>query len=156
MCKENISMKNSQSGSVSVLTLLFASFLLSLGGTGAAAAYFQKDPSDFMNELRTYFATHVDAADLAPLNETPTVTASPTPTPTETVTGTPTPAPTPDSTVTPTPTPTGTPSITGVATDDDGDEEELHESSRAEVYERDHEDDLGISVSGHANVDIED
>jgi hypothetical protein len=41
-------MKNSQRGSISLMALLFSSFLLSLGGMGAAASYFQKKPDDFL------------------------------------------------------------------------------------------------------------
>ena len=127
-------MKNNERGSVSLLALLFASFLLSLGGAGAAATYFQKDPTDFMQELHAYFATRVNAEELAPLETTPTVTptATPTPTQTDTVTPTPTPSdtitPTPTVTVTPTPTPTGKPSITGVDGDDDDDDIDIEEN----------------------------
>src|SRR5689334_1710913 len=101
-------MNNLQRGSVSLIALLFSSFLMSLGGAGAAAAYFQKNPDDFFTQLRTYFAAHIDTTNLAALDVTPTVTETPTETPTPTPTTSETPTPTPTVTTTPIPTPTPT------------------------------------------------
>src|SRR5689334_25099347 len=98
-------MNNLQRGSVSLIALLFSSFLMSLGGAGAAAAYFQKNPDDFFTQLRTYFAAHIDTTSLAALDVTPTVTATPTESPTPTPGDTQTPTPTPTPTVATSPTP---------------------------------------------------
>ena len=45
-------MKNLQRGSVSLLAMVFTSFLLSLGGVGAATAYFQKNPNEDRKSTR--------------------------------------------------------------------------------------------------------
>ena len=125
-------MKNSQHGSVSLLALLLTSFLLSLGGAGAAATYFQKNPSDFMAQLHTYFAQRVNAEELAPLD---TIT----PTPTDTITPTITPTPTPTPGETPTPTPTPNPKIKfGWIRSQEVSQEELHESNTAKLHEHEH------------------
>ncbi len=129
-------MKNVQRGSVSLTALLIASFLMSLGGTGALAAYFQKNPNDFMAQMHTYFANSVNAEELAALDTvtpTPTDTITPAPTPTPTPDGTL--SPTPEETPTPTPTPGTKPSINGVNGDD---EEEIHESVIAKIHEHEH------------------
>lgn len=97
---------------------------MSLGGTGALAAYFQKNPNDFMAQLHTYFADRVNAEELAPLDSSTT--------PTDTVTPTPTQTPTQHEAITPVPTLIGKPSITGVTGDD---EEEIHESVTAKTHE---------------------
>lgn len=117
-------MKNtfSQNGSISFLALLFASFLLSLGGAGAAASYFQKNPDDFMRELHTYFASRISAADLPRLDTTPTDTVTPTVTPIPSVTPTVTPAPT-----------------AGDDEDEQDSKEELHESEKAKIHENEPE-----------------
>lgn len=132
-------MKNSRRGSVSLLALLFTSFLLSLGGTGAAAAYFQKNPDDFMSQLHAYFSSRVNAEELAPLDATPT--------PTDTIT--PAITPTPTDTITPTPTPSVTPSITGIHGDNEDEhesEEELHESIKAKIHENEHGENVKVKI----------
>ena len=127
-------MRNVQRGSVSLTALLIASFLMSLGGTGALAAYFQKNPNDFMAQLHTYFANSVKAEELATLDTvspTPSDTIKSTPTPDETL------SPTPEETPMPTPTPGAKPSINGVNGDD---EEEIHESAIAKIHEHEQEE----------------
>lgn len=146
-------MKNSQKGSVSLLALLIASFLLSLGGGGAAAAYFQKNPNDFMKELRSYLTANLGATNLAPLDTTPTPTDTVTPTDTITPSATPTPAPTGTITPTPTVTPTPIPSVTvGGEDGEDESQEEIHESSTAKIHEHESE----TKVHGHAEVEVSD
>jgi hypothetical protein len=147
-------MKNTQRGSVSLIALLFASFLLSLGGAGAAASYFQKNPDDFLAQLHTYFNSRVDAEEPAP-TVTPTPTASDTITLTPTATPTPdeTPTPTPEVTLTPTPTPGEKPSINGVH---GSDEEEIHESNTAKIHEHEHGKNIGITTDTDQKTEIED
>lgn len=147
-------MKNLQRGSVSLLAMVFTSFLLSLGGVGAATAYFQKNPNEFMDQLHAYFQTSVHAANFAPLDSDPTPTTTPTPTPAETVTPTPTAGATPEDTVTPTPSITGKPSIhIGGELDDEDGEEQLHESTNAKIHEHDSRVGAGATVGFHTEID---
>lgn len=150
-------MKNSQRGSVSLLALLFASFLMSLGGAGAAASYFQKNPDEFMAQLHTYFASRIDAAELAPLDTTPTPTGTVTPTPTDTLSPTPTPTPTgtPTTTITPTP-----PSV-HISGDDEDEtnedehesQEELHESIQGKIHENEQGEHTKIKLNVRSRGD---
>lgn len=69
---------------MNILALVVASFLLSLGGPGAAASFFQHNPNEFMTELRTYLSANIDTTELASLDDstpesTDTVTPSPNP-----------------------------------------------------------------------------
>ncbi len=115
---------------MSLLALLFASFLMSLGGAGAAAAYFQKNPSDFMAELRSYLAANIDTEELAPLDVTPTPIPTPSVTPTPTVSPTPTPTPAPD---------------------EEEDEEDDHHDEQEEEHEDEEKFRESMSVKYHEN-----
>lgn len=146
-------MKNLQRGSVSLFALVFASFLMSLGGAGAAAAYFQKDPNEFMAQLRTYFAVHAD--EIPPLDTMPTPTGAVTPTGTPALTPTPTPTGTPTTTVTPTPTPT--PEIEDEDDEDkDDNKEKTGESFRLNIHENKNWEFVKLFLRVRADQSIED